>query len=68
MGERDVERRSDDDRFEETAEAPAPAEPPVPLVTPGDRKKTRHADRTGTHTIRDGEIQGHPREMPSDRE
>jgi hypothetical protein len=68
MDERDVERRDDDDRFEESAKAPTPAAPEVPLITPGDRSKTRHSAPTATHTIRDGEIQGHPREMPSDRE
>jgi hypothetical protein len=35
---------------------------------PDEPAVTRRADPTATRTLRDGEIQGHPRDMPGDRD
>jgi len=35
---------------------------------PDEPAETRRADPTPTRTLRDGEIQGHPRDMPGDRD
>jgi len=35
---------------------------------PDEPAETRRSEATPTRTLRDGEIQGHPREMPGDRD
>jgi hypothetical protein len=41
---------------------------PPAIQTPDEPVESERAVRTPTRTIRDGEIQGHPREMPGDRD
>jgi hypothetical protein len=36
--------------------------------TPDEPAETQRSEPTATRTLRDGEIQGHPREMPGDRD
>jgi hypothetical protein len=41
---------------------------PAAIQTPDEPCETERSVATPTRTIRDGEIQGHPREMPGDRD
>ena len=36
--------------------------------TPDEPAQTQRSEPTATRSLRDGEIQGHPREMPGDRD
>jgi hypothetical protein len=40
----------------------------VALLTPDEPRESERSVPTPTRTIRDGEIQGHPRETPGDRD
>jgi hypothetical protein len=41
---------------------------PPAVSTPEEPVESERSERTPTRTIRNGEIQGHPREMPGDRD
>jgi hypothetical protein len=41
---------------------------PAAVVTPEEPFESERSAPTPTRTIKDGEIQGHPREMPGDRD
>jgi hypothetical protein len=55
-------------RLHRPVERPKLDEIPTAVQAPDEPLASERSEPTATRTIRDGEIQGHPREMPGDRD
>jgi hypothetical protein len=60
--------RSEEPRIHRPSPIPDTTGLPAAVQTPDEPVESERSEPTPTRTIRNGEIQGHPRELPGDRD